>query len=97
MARPKDKASNASQMAQCLKVSGTSPSFYRESVNSQMVKSMLASGRTENPKDKESRLGRMEESTTAAGFRANLLEKASKPMPIRRKRRAVGRMVASLC
>ena len=96
MERPKDKALNASQTAQCSKVSGMSPSFYRESVNSQTVRSMLASGRTGNPKDKESRLGLMEESMMAAGSRVNLLEKASKPMPIRRKRRAVGRTVASL-
>ena len=83
-------------MAQCLKDSGMSPSFYRANVSSRTVKSMLVNGRTENPKDKESRLGQMEEFTMAAGSRANLLEKVSKPMPTRLKRRAVGRTVASL-
>ena len=97
MEKPKDRVLNVLLTAQYLKVSGTSPSFYRVSVSSLMVKSMLVSGPTENPKDKESRLGQMEGYTMGAGSRANLLERALKPMPIRLKRRAVGRTVASLC
>ena len=96
MAKPKDTVLNDLQMAQCLKDSGMSPSFYRANVSSRTVKSMLVNGRTENPKDKESRLGQMEGFTMAAGSRANLSEKVSKPMLTKPKRRAVGRTVASL-